>query len=460
MGEKYVFTGKKAVLSAFLIVILFAGVVFTMSFVSSFQKSEFGEQLIVNPIVPLTDETTSNAGTSETDSQGTYTEDYSSVYSKMERDLMVIPDKYNTGCNEKNMSLVVSPDNVDSLNLPVKIRTDGVITFQPKYSVNYPDEIVFSDTDFQFNKTSFFYADLKDVGTSKTVVFNNCRFKEFSTTDNDGGVVAIFNNCSFNKVTASHATFRNCYFGGANKDALDISRHVSVYDSYISDLIHPNPSYVLGNPLGHTDGIQIISGTEECDNIHLKNVRIEVPNLIYPVEVTENAVNSCIIATNKTECPNFTIEDCFFNGGGYTLYVTTAAGKPGIHTTMSNVRLGCAKKWGKHYCIDRDTSSVLTINNVEDTDQLYVGSVWRDSDGIHLSVTNDTNQDRILLVRTEDGDTRINVPAFPLYSQLVEGIVFDDLPIDVHHVIKSGSPYVVCFDDTDGQMNQIRFVDF
>ena len=103
----------------------------------------------------------------------------------------------------------------------------------------------------------------------------------------------------------------------------------------------------------------------------------------------------------------------------------------------------------------------VTFDNVYDTEQLYVSSVWKDSSGkIHLSVSNDTAEDRTLLVVTENGTQEIFIPC-KATAEVAGAEEYYDLPIDIEVVTADAdSNWVVCYDGEETAENQIRFVNW
>ena len=68
---------------------------------------------------------------------------------------------------------------------------------------------------------------------------------------------------------------------------------------------------------------------------------------------------------------------------------------------MNDINVGCARWYGVLYPStsvpqgDYEKNNII-YNNVEDSENLYVGSVWKEGNDVHLSVTNDTNSEKNL----------------------------------------------------------------
>ena len=103
----------------------------------------------------------------------------------------------------------------------------------------------------------------------------------------------------------------------------------------------------------------------------------------------------------------------------------------------------------------------MTIKDLYRTDALYVGSVWKDETGIHLSVTNDTKEERTLKIVTDKGVFQKTIPACPSGKEVATAKSCELLPFDLIVTVPKNSGYVVCLDATDQEMvRQIRFVNY
>ncbi|MBP3543891.1 MAG: leucine-rich repeat protein [Lachnospiraceae bacterium] len=80
--------------------------------------------------------------------------------------------------------------------------------------------------------------------------------------------------------------------------------------------------------------------------------------------------------------------NCIVNGGGYSIY---AAGKSKDfsfdNVGFDGISFGAAEMYGIAY---PSAEWDVKMSNLQLTDSLYIGSVWKDEEGTHFSVTNDT----------------------------------------------------------------------
>ena len=103
----------------------------------------------------------------------------------------------------------------------------------------------------------------------------------------------------------------------------------------------------------------------------------------------------------------------------------------------------------------------MEFDNVVDQTGIYVASVWKDSSNkIHLSVSNDTNEEHRLIVWTENGLQEFVIPACPTPSQVTSNYTFADFPFDIEIVLDDVSEWVVCYEDEYEPENQIRYMNW
>ena len=309
------------------------------------------------------------------------------------------------------------------------------------------------------------------------IKFKNCKFNRINTDYEERRLKLVFENCSIVAFRGSNAEFYNCSFGGSTDDAMHIYRNVIAKDCYFSDMSMKAPSST------HVDGVQIF-GDERINrikngvanppprgnndpnaleelvdvyNIDFSNCRFEIPDLVIPDNPA--SVNACFsLSLQYSSAANVFFKDSIVNGGSNTLY-----GCAGIDTGLTlknivfdNVRIGGASR-GAFYPNYNDN---LTLNGLVGMDALYIGSVWKDNTGIHLSVTNDTTRSRVLKIVTDRGVFTKTIGAAP------DGVEptatsFAQLPIDIKVSVPKNSAYVVCLDATEPEhVKQIRFVNY
>ncbi len=222
----------------------------------------------------------------------------------------------------------------------------------------------------------------------------------------------------------------------------------------IADLIHPADE-VHDN---HVDGFQIFGSTEGDNvNIHLNNCRFEVPNI--PFSKPSGAMNCPITITMRySNADDISFENCYVNGGVYYAMGLSQIEQKITNLSVENVHLGGNSK--SMYVCDMPEYDDMLKQNVTLTDALYVSSVRRLDDGVHLSVTNDTRIERKLAIVTDQGvQQTFLIPACPYGREIEEDtMTYQDFPFDLDVKIPDAD-WVVCYDITD-TVDQIRFVNW
>ena len=374
------------------------------------------------------------------------------VYST-QADSQVIPDKYNTGCNESLLSIKVT-DAGEYCGVTISnYGTKGKAIY---YKSTTPTKIVFENVDF--SNDDFILAKEGEVTKDSTIVFKNCKFSSFKTAHiDDAKVHHYFENCSFVHFAGSNSTFTNCYFGsGSAGDGINPYRNCYFYDCMIADLVKPSET----GESNHVDGFQVFGDSSsyrlDCNNIHLENCRFEVPNI--PYSSAAGVLNCPITFTMRySNASDISFKDCIVNGGTYYSIMLYSDTFTFTNVTMENISVGGSRK-SANVIGDNPMEAVLT--NVHDTAYLYAGSVWKDSSNIHVSVTNDTNQDRALKVITSEGTYYFTIPACPVsYYIPTDSMDYEDFPFDLDITVPVAD-WVVCYDVTNNELEQIRFVNW
>ena len=370
---------------------------------------------------------------------------------EQEEDIMVIPDKYNTGAKGE-----LTPVTSDCYISGVKFGTTGSadrkldLFYQPK-GVEIPATIVVENYDF--SSGDFREYNVSKVSKNVTIIYRNCKFGSYVITG-DGLVKRQFENCTFTHFAGSDATFVNCYFGGgADGDGINPMQNCTFTNCMIADLIQPAES--AGDK--HIDGFQIFGsgdGTNN-ENIVLNNCRFEVPSI--PMTSPSGALNCPLsVIMRYSDAKNIIFNDCYVNGGQYYAVMLLAYDHNVTNLAIKNMHIGGASK--SLYTCDPAFESIID-SNASATDSLYVASVRKMEDGIHLSVTNDTNQERVLSVVTSAGVEKYVVsPCYKGIDLQADTVSFDDFPFD-EEVIIPNADWVACFDTTD-VTKQIRFVNW
>lgn len=364
-------------------------------------------------------------------------------------DEQVIPDKYNTGVTGE-----LIPVTSDCYISGVKFGTTGVS--DRKLDLYYqksevPSTIIVENYDFSSGDFKFYNADL--IEKTVKVIYKNCKFQSY-TIDGIGKVYHQFENCTFTHFGGGNATFLSCYFGGGTDgDGINPMVNCSFTNCMIADLIQR--ADVAGSK--HVDGFQIFGDNSGLDNtdIKLSNCRFEMPFL--PMSTPSGAMNCPLsIIMRYSDANNISFDDCYVNGGLYYALMVLANENNVTNLSFSNIHLGGSSK--SLYTCDPAFESLIQ-SGVSATDALYVASVRKLSDGIHLSVTNDTAIERTLAVVTAKGTKEYTIPACPKGINLsMDSTTYEDCPFDIDITIPDAE-WVVCYDITSG-VKQIRFVNW
>lgn len=105
---------------------------------------------------------------------------------------------------------------------------------------------------------------------------------------------------------------------------------------------------------------------------------------------------------------------------------------------LCNISVGDAARYGTFY--HRNVTAGVTMENIYTTDTLYVGSRFVDEEGrIHFSVTNDTAQERKLMIVTPRQTIILPVKACPPYEDRTADMTFEDFPFDIDVVVPGHS---------------------
>ena len=366
-------------------------------------------------------------------------------------DMVVIPDKYNTGA-KGDLTPVTSECYISG----VKFGTTGEVDrkldlyYQPK-DVVIPSEIVIENCDF--SSAGFREYSIDKVDKEVTIIYRNCKFKSY-VVNGEGLIKRQFDNCTFAHFSGSDAVFNNCYFGGASVgDGINPMKNCTFNNCMIADLIQP----VQKGGGQHIDGFQIFGNQTGGinENIKFSNCRFEVPYI--PMSNPSGLLNCPMTLTmNYSGVNNISISDCYINGGQYYGLMLYAGDYEITNMTLSNIKIGANS--ASLYTCDSDLEEIV-VKNVAATNSLYVASVWKADDGIHLSVTNDTLQERKLSILTKDGVQEVVVPAcFRGNDLAVDTTKYGDFPFDIEVVIPN-TEWIACFDTTN-EVKQIRYVNW
>ena len=359
-------------------------------------------------------------------------------------DYNIIPDRYNCGAWGGFIKVLAN----DTINGIVLQENEGINSFDFfTRNTDISGEIYFSGYDFSDYIVEIYNSDLIDRDI--TLVFENCKFFIFRSLSPYPKVKLVFKNCTFNSFYGSCADFTFCKFGGYYRDGLVPYHDVSVRSCYFSNFSSQDPA----GAGYHSDGTQIYGK----EGILAENIRYEYCRFEIPWIPGANAINACfMLQLEFSSGNNISFTNSICNGGGYTIYAT--AKYKGFeyyrNVVISNISVGQSRKYGS---VCPTVAEGVEVSNIIDIGDLYVASVWKGNGKTHLSVTNDTLQERLLVVYADGVRYEYVIPASSggrddYYDR------FEDYPIDIDICIDSDCKYVACFDATTGTYNQIRFV--
>ncbi len=368
-------------------------------------------------------------------------------------DYTVIPDQYNTGADEEYLTKAELPGDYDGLYIALGGDGSAVINFAKAQNAGLGGNITIYNVDFSDQRvyTSHNDAFVDDV----TITFVNCKFRKFNNSQSATKAHFVFDHCTLMQYQGSDASFYNCQFRGDCFDGINPFDNIYVESCYFFDKSHAETEENIGK---HTDGTQLY-GTEEgtVSNIKFNNCRFEMMQLSCGTSITR--VNACImLQTQYGNAEDISFTDCHINGGGFSVYCWNKTDYTSIsNVTFTNISAGSHRKYGVVYPMSVKT---VDYSDIKDTSRLYVASVWKDYGETHISVSNDTNVIRTILVVTNNGETTYEIAACPDYDNVPSYYTFSDFPFDIDINVGYDVDWVVCYDITNGNYEQIRYVNF
>lgn len=357
-------------------------------------------------------------------------------YAQGYRDTVVIPDKYNTGCQGELVSMVDYFGSYYAEGTAFYITS----TIQTALGTLY-ENIDFTEV-VNLNKKSL-----------KSMVFRNCRFSKdgaynvaTGTNFESNDIDVIFENCEFLNATSASVQpapkirMINCKIHDVGSDGGKVFDNGSYENCYF---------YNIGMTEGsHADAIQV---TGANSNFSITNCRFDVPSY------AGYTANASIFFILEGDSYNSVVKDIIANGGNYTLYYGRKDVNSGViieNNTVENVVVGNGYQFG----ILNDNSNSFDHNEVKLADKLFVSSVYQENGKIKLLATNYTEGERILVVVTDKETKQVTLPKCPTFAEGKEKSSFSDFPFDVE--VEVNGNYVVCYDTEVSDTNQIRYVSF
>lgn len=393
---------------------------------------------------------------------------------------MSIPDKYNFG---PDLNVSFNRLNEDGLVNGVYIKIDTrsdktyiITSYIPKEVDEMPSEVTISNYDFSDANFKIYNPDR--YSEEKHIKFVNCKFKGFANCGpyDENKCYFTFDHCSFcGGVNEVNITLNWCTIGHFESDAMNPLKNFTAQYCYIYDLA------CEGNSAGkHIDGFQIYGrGDTLGGNILIDNVRFEMPSINFGENTP--AINACVMyQLEYGDVSNCTFSNLICNGGGkwYPLYFKKTKCKkdgkyfkqgdefPERNAVLKNVKV--SNNFGTIFYPTEHYENAV-IENVNHFDKLYVSSIFIDNKGnTHVICTNDTSIDKILTVKTENGDYTFEIPHCPsnwaLGGEIDKKVnpdesltdnngrsyttyKFEDMPFDIDCEITCNCNSVKCYDN-------------
>lgn len=374
-------------------------------------------------------------------------------------DLLPIPDKYNTGCDESLITTTVSEAGTYNGIVYGTVGSRRSLEFQYSANQNLGATLLIENTMFPNG-----LQDLNNGVLARTITFKNCYFMGRFSVPTGNNNVFIYEDCTFEYCSPSFSTFYRCKFyrsSGAG-DGMNPYKNVIAYNCYFYDLIHLTTSINA-----HCDGVQIFGHDSlvDSENIHFYNCRYEMPWFPIEGQASGSYANAQImIALEDSNGVDISFENCHINGGGYSMYALANPPHTLTDILLKDIKIGQAHRYGDLYQ-PQNLDPNVTLENITDTTQLIIGDVWKDENNhVHMSVSNDTLSVKNLVVYTNLGFQFFQIPAcFSSAVIMAEPITtyysYSDYPFDIDKDC-GVVDYVVAFDGNVTEENQVRFVNF
>lgn len=364
--------------------------------------------------------------------------DVSKKFAQRTDGIAVIPDTYNTGTNgELTDFMTLYPDAVINNNL-VYITNDFVKKYGNEignfvlegYGLYFKDSVgdfKVSNAKFIGNTDLYYAVQLANsyIASGNTVTIENCEGSYYS---------AAFN-------TGRNFKFINCYIHDMYQDAFKADNNIIIDNCYVNGCGLSSDS--------HADGVQVSStGIEEEIKIEITNTRFEQPFI-----KRKYYENACVfIKLTQSAFGNITLSNLYMNGGNYSFYILQKEENDysNMQYHIDNVRIGNSARYGQ---VMMD-SNVLGNKDIQEINQLYIGSVFEQNGKVYVSVTNDSLEEHTLRIVTNQGEQEFVIErCWDGASE--ESVDYSTLPID--KLVELNSTTMVTCYDGENMIGQFQF---
>ena len=382
------------------------------------------------------------------------------------------PDRFNTGCDESLISkittgnygeiLTYGTDSENPTNVYIEVR-DGEkyndIVINAYANKSLADVIKIKNLEFT-KKLMPVNSDKEGLYISnKTIIFENCKFQ--NVQHDSEKLKLIFRNCTFNgNIARGNIELENCRIEKTLKDAMNPLRNFKANKVYVRNLIHK-----VSTSGAHVDGVQIFGYKDVlAQNIIIENSRFSIPCFQYEGAKTNvNAALMMQLEFGNADGVTFQniIIDCGSPWSGPCRSTKPKLLDDGTQLYQKNVYFKDIKI-SPHYpnCFHGDYYKDIIEENITHPNYLYVTSVIQDVNGVtHVIVTNNTAQDKTLVVKSKNQSWEFMIPKMPAPKPLFKdesykNLRYQDMPFDVDCKIPVLLENGTCY---DGETELISF---
>lgn len=391
-------------------------------------------------------------------------------YTHTNDDYIVIPDKYNTGVDASVNLIPFTEDTVvegtvlsdDGGNAPAfQYRTDITYYNVINYYMNGNLATKSMVEGYDFSERRLITTNVGNYSEPKTIIFKNCKFHEFSS--GYGNLYFVFENCTFTGIVeGSNMTLNKCYIETQSTDALHTGNNFFVNDTFVAN-IFPIPT----DTGKHVDGVQIFGdGVVGCSNIHFNNVRFAAPDFYYDGSSLTYVNAAIMLSMRQSDCDDISFENIVIDMGGHTFAIYNDDMEEWIETNIVYRNVRVSDNYAPNKIFYHTFIEDTIVENVVSNSKLYVSSVWKDENNkTHIICTNHSTTDRTLKVVTNIGEYSFDIDRSPTQTELLNDefyrtYTYEDMPYDVEFIINEDIDYLVCYDTSVLEENQIRYVNY